>query len=519
MTAAESYQRAGEFHSQGLFDEAIAAYREALALDGQFYPAWYSQGCAWEAKGESANALACFQQAVLLAPDHRESRHNLGKALFALGFTDEAVDSWRTALALGAGFLSRTALAVAIPGSPRADNTAILAARRNWAENHLPAPPVARRRTAAAGATGRLRVGYLCSFFADPKWMKPVWGLVNHHDRERVELHLFSDAPELNCQPGYRRQSGDRFHDISGLSNQAAARRIEESDLDLLVDLNGYSRVERLAVVALKPAPVLAGWFNFYATSGMACYDYLIGDAEVIPPAEENCYLEKILRVPGSYLTFEVSHAAPDVAAPPALSTGALTFGCLASAYKITPPVVEAWSRILKRVPAARLFVKNAGLGSQEDRRFLGHRFAQFGIQRDRITMEGPAGHFDFLAAYGRMDVALDTFPYNGGTTTMEALWQGVPVLTFHGNRWAGRQSASILNAAGLSHYVARNVDDYVERAVALAQAPDTASRLSELRRGMRQHLACAPICDTSGFARAMEGLYFQMHAEHSARP
>jgi protein O-GlcNAc transferase len=511
MSAVDTYKRAGEFHGQGLLDEAIVEYRKALAFDSQFFPAWYSQGCAWEAKGELANALACFHQAVLLAPDHHESRHNLGNALFGLGLVDEAIQSWRAALALGAGFLSRTALAVGIPGSPKADNLAILEARRDWAEFHLPAPPATRRRPEPGGAGRRMRVGYLGSFFAHPNWMKPVWGLVNEHDRERVELHLFSDAPEASCQPGYRRQADDRFHDISELGNQVAAKRIAECDLDLLVDLNGYSRVERLAVMALKPAPVQVGWFNFYATSGMACYDYLVGDDQVIPRAEEGCYLEKILRVPGSYLTFNVSHPAPEVAASPALTTGFLTFGCLASAYKITPPVIEAWSRILRGTPSAKLFLKNSALRSRENRRFLAQRFAQFGIQPDRVAMEGPAEHFEFLAAYGRMDIALDTFPYNGGTTTMEALWQGVPVLAFHGDRWAARQSASILRAAGLPEFVAGNVEDYVERAVALAQTPGAAGKLSGLRQGMRQHLTGAPVCDTCGFARALEALYAQI--------
>ncbi len=519
MTTSEIYQRAGEFHRDGRFDEAIAGYREALGLDGRFHPAWYSQGCAFEAKGNQAAALACFQQAVSLAPGHAQSHYNLGKALFTLGLIDEALDSFQAAIALGKGFLPRTAIAVVIAGSPRADNAAILAARRDWAETHLPAPPGARRFPAAPAGGRRLRVGYLSSFFAHHKWMKPVWGLVNRHDRERVEVHLFSDAPESQCQAGYRKHPGDQFHDISGLSNQAAARRIEESELDVLVDLNGYSRIDRLAVVALKPAPILAGWFNFYATSGMACYDYLIGDDEVIPPGEESCYLEQILRVPGSYLTFRSVAPGAGSGRAPGLSTGNLTFGCLASPYKITRPVVEAWSRILRRAPGARLFVKNPALCCPENRQFLAQRFAQCEVNPDRLAMEGPADHFDFLTAYRHIDVALDTFPYNGGTTTMEALWQGVPVIAFRGNRWAARQSASILRAAGLAEYIADDVDDYVERAVALALAPNTLRRLAELRRGLRHHLAGSAICDTAAFARNMEALYAKMLARGPAAP
>jgi protein O-GlcNAc transferase len=512
--AADAFQRAAAFHRDGKIGEAIDAYQEAIALDESFHPAWYGQGCALGTKGDDASALACFEKAVSIAPDHGESQHNLGKVLHKLGLTDEAIGRFRAAISLGKGFLPRTAIATLIPGSPGAGNLAILEARRDWATTHLPPADRTKAFPHAPIRDRRLRVGYLSSFFQCRNWMKPVWGLVNRHDREQVEVHLFSDAPEAECLDCYRKHPGDRFHDISGLSNRAAAERIERSGLDILVDLNAYSRVDRLAVVALRPAPIVAGWFNHFATSGMACFDYLIGDDEVIPREEEGLYTEKIVRIPGCYLTFEVLYTVPDVVDPPVLSAGTLTFGSLASQYKITPPVIEAWSRILRRSSGTRLLLKNSTLGSEANRKFLARRFEECGVPRHRITMERPAEHFAYLAAYGRVDVALDTFPYNGGTTTSEAIWQGVPVLAFRGDRWAARQSSSILRAAGLHEFVAKNVDDYVERAVALAESPDRARRLAELRRGLRSRLAGASICDTATFARNMERLYARLVAE-----
>ena len=513
MAASDAFQRAVRFHREEKLDEALVAYQEAVYLDQRFHAAWYAQGCAWESKGDDATALICFEKAVSVAPDHAESQHNLGKVLHKLGLADEAIDRFRAAIAPGKEFLPRTAIATLIPGSPGADNRTVLEARRDWAETHLPPPDRTRQFRRAPIQGRRPRVGYLSSFFQSRNWMKPVWGLVNHHDRERFEVDLFSDGPEAPCLQCYRKHPADRFHDISGLSNRATAERIEQNELDVLVDLNAYSCVDRLAVAALRPAPIVVGWFNLYATSGMACYDYLIGDHDVVPPAEEPFYVEKILRVPGCYLSFEVLYAVPEVVEPPVLSAGSLTFGCLASQYKITPPVVDAWSRILARLPGTRLFLKNATLGGEANREFLARRFEQRGVARDRIAMEGAAEHFDYLAAYGRVDVALDTFPYTGGTTTSEALWQGVPVLTFRGDRWAARQSTSILRAAGLSEFVAENLDDYVERAVALAQAPDAPRRLAELRRGMRSQLAHSSLCDTAAFARNMERLYARIVA------
>jgi len=190
------------------------------------------------------------------------------------------------------------------------------------------------------------------------------------------------------------------------------------------------------------------------------------------------------------------------------LFSGHMTFGCLASQYKITEPVVDAWSSILVSAQDTRLFLKNATLNSMANREFLVQRFESRGVARHRITMEGPADHFDYLAAYGYMDLALDTFPYNGGTTTSEAVWQGVPVITFFGDRWAARQSTSINRAAGLGEFICRDLDDYICRAIALAKHSDTPVRLTELRRTMRDRLVRSPLCDTLNFARNMESLY-----------
>ena len=470
---------------------------------------WYASGCAWLAREIYPEALACFDQAAALAPESGTALHNAGTAAFNLGLIDEAIDCFRRSLAVRDSFLPRTAIATLIPGSPAADHAAVLAARRDWFETHLPpTPPAPSRRVIGAG--GRPRIGYLSSFFQSRNWMKPVWSLVNEHDRQAFDIHLISDCAASMCA-GYDANERDTFHDISALSNRDAAARIEQAEIDVLVDLNGFSRIDRLAVTAQRSAPIQVAWFNMYATSGMTCFDYLIGDDQVVRPEEEPFYTETIVRVPGSYLTFRVNYPVPDVADPPALTAGYVTFGCLASQYKLTPPVVEAWARILRRSPRAKLLLKNAALAHDANREHLSRRFHEHGVTADRVVFEGPAEHYDFLAAYSRIDVALDTFPYNGGTTTSEALWQGVPVLAFRGDRWASRTSASILMAAGLDTLVGRDLDDYVERAVQLANDPQMPQRLETERRQMRHRLLASRVCDTAGFARAMENIYRQL--------
>jgi protein O-GlcNAc transferase len=185
-----------------------------------------------------------------------------------------------------------------------------------------------------------------------------------------------------------------------------------------------------------------------------------------------------------------------------------MTFGCLASQYKITNEVIGAWCKILQQVPDSSLILKNGALVSAGARQLVHGLFERHDVSPKRVRLDGPSSHYRFLEAYGEIDIALDTFPYNGGTTTTEAIWQGVPVVTFSGDRWASRTSASILHAGALGELVGQGLEDYISLAISLANAPD---RLLDLRRNMRSRLRDSPVCDTQSFARNMERLYTQM--------
>ena len=498
--------------SQGRFREAKVSYEIALQLDPALIRARYSLGCAQAAAGDHAEAVASFRRVLCCSPDHHAALHNLGKSLLSLGQVDEAMDCFRKATALNANPLSGMASAVAIPGSRKADQKMILDVRRDWAARLAPDfPPAFIAVPAIRPPHQPLRIGYVSGFFHKRNWMKPVWGLINHHDRSRFEIHLFSDAPESQLSCGYHRHPSDHVHDTSQLSNGDLAGLIAATRIDLLVDLNGYSVPERLPLFLRKPAPIIVGWFNMYATTGMTCFDYLIGDAHVILPGDDGFYTEQLIRIDGSYLTFEVAYTVPDVAPPPCLESGYLTFGSLASQYKITPQVAAAWAAILKACPDCRLVLKNSALGSLANRLYVQRIFADLGVAADRLDLEGPSEHFEFLRKYDQIDLALDTFPYNGGTTTTEAIWQGVPVLTFPGDRWAARTSTSLLRNCHLSYFVAGGLQEYIQEAIEWGRNPESPSRLAQLRATMRERLRASPVCDTATFARNMENEYARL--------
>ncbi len=495
--------------TRGRHAEAIERYERAVTLDASIGRAWYGLGCAQTELKKYADAIDSFRRTLQIDAEHAESHHNLARALYEMGEIDSGIDHFRRATSLGLKTLPLEAIATMIPGAPSANNQTILQVRQLWADRFAapnePAPTFASR---SRDPERCLRIGYVSAFFARHNWMKPVWGLINNHDRDNFEIHLFSDAAESEIQYGYAKRPEDRFHDTSKLANPELADLIQGQEIDILVDLNGYSCLNRLPLMASRPAPVIVAWFNMYATSGMKCFDYLIGDEHVAPAEEDAFYTEQVIRLPVSYLTFELNYPVPNVAPAPCLSNGYVTFGSLASQYKITPAVIDAWAQILRGCPNSKLLLKNAALADDGNRSYVHDRFDKLGIEGDRILLEGPADHFAFLETYNDIDAALDTFPYNGGTTTMEAIWQGVPVLTFYGDRWASRTSATILRNAALEHLVAGDVDRYIQQAIRLGSDPQSSHKLKETRMKMRPGLLQVSIVNVQRLAESMESQY-----------
>ncbi len=464
---------------------------------------------------ESAAAQPLLRRAMALPGAGPELPFALALSHFQLGDVTAAVRVLKRLAESTNPQVRRAALgkiALFIPGDPSADNEQILEARRRWARaearaelRRVPAPP--RRRKGGR----KLRVGYVSAFFDCRNWMKPVWGTLAAHDRRFFEVHLFVERGLPSRAQGYRQDRRDRVHLLDNLSNEAAAKRVSAAGIDVLVDLNAYSFPSRLGLFCRRPAPVQVGWFNTYSTSGFGAFDYAVADRTALPVAERRFCSEEIAYVDGSYLAFAVPYRVPRAVLPPSARSGRFTFGCLAPQYKITGNVVKSFAAILRGVPGARLLLKNTCLAKAANRAAIRDRFLRLGVSRDQLVLERPADHFAFLRAYGRIDIALDTFPYSGGVTTMEALWQGVPVLTQVGDRWASRTSCSILKAAGLEEWICRSPGSLVRRAIALAGSRGARQELAAIRPGLREKLRLSTACNVVGLCRQLEDHYRSM--------
>jgi predicted O-linked N-acetylglucosamine transferase (SPINDLY family) len=318
----------------------------------------------------------------------------------------------------------------------------------------------------------------------------------------RLELTVYANGLNDDATTRRIRAAAHAWRVVAGLSDEHLVQVIRDDGIDVLVDLSGHTGRNRLPAFAWKPAPVQATWLGYFATTGVAAIDYLIADPWAVPEGADDEFTESVWRLPETRMCFTPPADAPDVADLPARAGNPLTFGCFSHLTKVNDDVLALWARVLVAVPGSRLFLKAPQLAADTVHDALLARFQAHGIGAERLILEGPSRRADYLAAYEDVDLMLDTFPYPGGTTTAEALWMGVPVLTLAGDTFLSRQGRSLLTNAGLPEWVANDADDFVARAVARAADLDG---LADLRRGLRQRLQASPLFDAPRFAAHFE--------------
>ena len=329
--------------------------------------------------------------------------------------------------------------------------------------------------------------------------------LLEHRDPDRWQTHCYHTAPGGDDLTVTLQSLADHWHAGGTQTDAELAEQIRRDRLDLLIDLSGHTAANRAGVLARRPAPVQAVYLGYPATTGLPSVDVLIGDPWVTPPEADELYTERVLRLDGCFLCFHPHQDAPEPAAPPSETNGSITFGSFNHLSKLSLTAIRLWARVLDMVPGSRLVLKALALTDPGTRELTAGRFEAAGIARDRLDLLPPTVPLSrFLDEYRRIDIALDPTPYGGGTTTCEALWMGVPVLTLPGRTFASRMSLSLLMTVGRPDLIADSPEDYVRRAVELATQP---GRLQIDRRVLRQQVAESPLCDGHRFAQRFHDL------------
>jgi protein O-GlcNAc transferase len=485
---------------------AMAAFRRALALRPDYPDAWCNLGQSLLEDGQIQDAIATLGQALASGRAPVQALAGLGRACCLLGRHGQAARWFERASAhprAHAGIHSQRCYASLL--DPEASAEQVASAHRDY-QTAVAAPLLARPARFANDRTlgRRLVLGYVSSNFRQHSVASFLEGLLEAHDRSRLELAAYSDGAREDSTTDRLRSMVDRFRRVAGMTHEQLSALVREDRVDVLVDLDGHMQPNRLPVFARRPAPVLLTYLGYPGTTGMTVFDGRITDHWADPwddPARVGP--EPLIRVEGGCLGYTPPAEAPEVAALPAAAGGEFTFACMADLAKVNDLVLGVWGEILAAVPRSRLLLKARALGSADVQARVIRVLAACGVSRERVELlAATASRQEHLATYGRVDLALDTFPYAGATTTCEALYLGVPVVTLAGDRHAGRLGVSILCAAGLDAWVARAPREYV--ALAALHAQDLAA-LSALRRTLRARLRASPLGDGARVARAIE--------------
>ena len=502
--------------SAGRLDEAAACYQKVLAIRPDYADALNNLGNIYKEQGTLDEAVACYQKALTIRPDDAMTNHNLGNTLKDLGKLDGAIACYQKALTIKPDFAEAHSNQLLVAHYASLYTPAELFAEHlKFAEQfEAPLKPSWRPHTNTRDPEKRLKVGYVSPdlrHHAVAYFIEPV---LAHHDKSRVEVFCYYNHTRQDSFTDRLRAAADHWASCQDMPDERLAERIRADGIDILVDLAGHTGENRLLVFARKPAPVQVTYLGYINTTGLSAMDYRLTHIDADPPGNEAYYSETLYRLPGDlWWCYRPPPGMPGVAPPPAIANGFVTFGSTNNIAKLSPETIATWADVLRALPDARLIM--AGIPQGSAQQSLCERFSAHGIDPQRLTVHGRLSPGRYWELHHQIDIVLDPFPYNGGTTTCDALWLGVPVVALAGQEFVSRMGYALLKNIGLPELAAASRQDYVKIAVSLAGDPE---RLKTLRTGMRERLAASPLRDEAGFTRNLETAYREMWRKWCAR-
>jgi predicted O-linked N-acetylglucosamine transferase (SPINDLY family) len=498
--ATAHYNLGTALWEEGSLDEAVVSHGRAIELKPDFAAAHSNLGIVLENLGRLDEAIDSYRRAVELRPDYAEAHNNLGVALYGVGRPEEAMVCYQQALQLKPDYaLAHSNYLNALQYRAGVTPEELLESHREYDRRHAAPLRAAWRPHANTAEPERpLRLGFVSPSFGWHPAGRFLIRVLENLDRRQASVACYSDRTLRDSIADRFLATATLWRDVVGMSDDDVAQRVRDDGIDILFDLAGHTGPNRLQVFARKPAPIQITWLDYEGTTGLSAIDYLLADRYEVPPEAEAWYSERVLRLPDGYACYDPPADAPAVSPLPAERSGRVTFGSFNLPAKMTPEVVDTWSRILRQVPESRILLKYRGLDRPTVGEPLRRQFVERGINPACIELQGWSAYGDMLACYNQVDVALDPFPYNGGLTTCDALWMGVPVVTCPGRTFASRHGLTHLSNVGLTETIAEGLEGYVELAVQLAS---DLPRMAELRGRLRRQVAESPLCDGGRFA------------------
>jgi predicted O-linked N-acetylglucosamine transferase (SPINDLY family) len=485
-------------------DEAEASLRRALAIRPDYAEAYCNLGAVFQDQGRLIEAETCYRKAIEIKPDFTKAHSNLGVTLQDLGQLDEAEASYQQALRIDPDYANAHGnLLFALNYHPDRSAEEIYRAYQQYdADRGIPLRSTWREHGNDRDMNRRLRVGYVSPDFKNHSCRHFLEPLLAHHDKARVEVFAYAELVKEDEMTVRYKNYVEHWIPTSGMSDAALAERIRGDGIDILVELAGHTAGNRLLVFARKPAPVSLSWLGYGYTTGLSTIDYYLTDEISAPIGSEKLFAEHLWRIATPAYAYRPAAGMGEVNSLPAQRLGYVTFGTLTRSIRVNHRTIRVWADILKAVPDSRLVMDSLTFKDLAMQERLATQFAQHGIARDRLEMGFHSPPWDVLRG---IDIGLDCFPHNSGTTLFETLYMGVPYITLAGRPSVGRLGSSILHGVGHPEWIAASEADYVAKAVELA---GDVAHLSEVRAALRGQFECSPLRDEKGFAGRVEEAY-----------
>jgi protein O-GlcNAc transferase len=535
---AEAHSNLGNaFKELGQLDAAVKSYEQALVIKPDYAEAHNNLGIALKELGQLYAAIESYEQALVIKPDYAEAKNNLGNALSNLGQLDAAVKSYEQALVIKPDYAeAKNNLGNAFGNLGQLDGAVksyeqALAIKPDYAEAHsnrlllfnyssnydsdfllkeaVNFGEIFRKKVSShfshfncSHKPEKLRIGFVSGDFSEHPVGYFLENVLSELSKKNLDLIAYTTTPKFDELSARIQPCFSEWKPLYGLTDENAAKLIHNDGIHILIDLSGHTALNRLPIFFWKPAPIQISWLGYFATTGIDEIDYILGDPYVTPTSLESQFTETIYQLPKTRWCFTPPKVDINISPPPALINGYVTFGCFNNLIKMNEQVISLWIKILAAIPSSCLLLKSSQLNSLSIQSKIIKQFTTAGINPERITCEGAESREKYFVAYQRIDIALDPFPFSGGTVTMETLWMGVPVLTLQGGSLVSRQGVGILMNAGLSNWVAIDKDEYLAKAIDFASDLD---QLTMIRSGLREKVLSSPLFDAKQFAKDFE--------------
>lgn len=504
------------FAMQGRLREMIEVCEKVLAIDPNYVSTLARVSSAYYLEGDPTKAINTGRRLVSLVPDDCEGYGKVAAGLVMAGKIEEAIEAFREGILRDPNRTNQSLWCnhvFTLHYSDRSTPSEVFAAHRHFGTDF------AARRVATPYADAdfendrdphrRLRIGYLSPDFRIHSVSSFIEPILTYHNRRAVEVFAYHVSNRTDPMTERFKAIADTFHPLGGASDEDIVAKIRADRIDILVDLAGHTGENRTLVLARRPAPVAVTYLGYPGTTGLDTVDYRFTDGWADPEGvTDGWHTEELVRLPHGFLAFQPS-SAPPLTAAPASTNGYVTFGCFNNLPKVTPTTMRMWGEVLKAIPDARLVVKNRSFLDKSTREQIRQALIDHGVDPARLDLlEWIDGRRDHLVAYDQIDVALDTYPYHGTTTTCEALWMGVPVITLAGQWHTSRVGVSLLSQAGCPEFIAGSPEEFVEIAKGLAA---DIPRIERLRHDLRVMLLGSPLFDYPSLTRNLEAAYRAM--------